>query len=145
MSCSGQASELVAGSRASCTTGREQHRICTAGLEQHCVWYVPPQKSVHCWSCALWHHHTARLLPCFSEKKERKNEQAQRAQYMPRFEYSSRLATAGVHTPQSNDSMRRTGSPSSRSKVADRCRRGVEALVTPQSKTRNTFAPARAQ
>ena len=81
----------------------------------------------------------------FFEKKERKNEQAQRAQYMPRFEYSSRLATAGVHTPQSNDSMRRTGSPSSRSKVADRCRRGVEVLVTPQSKTRNTFAPARAQ
>ena len=83
--------------------------------------------------------------PVFFLRKKKENEQAQRAQYLPRFEYSSRLATAGVQTPQSNDSMRRTGSPSSRSKVADRCRRGVEALVTPQSTTRNTFAPARAQ
>ena len=94
--------------------------------------------------CALRHQHTAKLRPCFSEKKERKK-QTQRAQHMPRFEYSSRRATARVHTPQSNDSMRRTGSPSSRSKVADRCRREVEALVTPQSKTSNTSAPARAQ
>ena len=79
------------------------------------------------------------------KEKTKKQKQTQRAQHMPRFEYSSSRATAGVHTPQSNDSMRRTGSPSSRSKVVDRCRRGVEALVTPQSKTSNTFAPARAQ
>ena len=40
--------------------------------------------------------------------------------------------------------MRRTESPSSRSKVADRCWRGVGALVTPQSKATSTSAPGRA-
>ena len=97
---------------------------------------------VHCGTSTL--QGSARVF-LREKEKTKKQKQTQRAQHMPRFQYSSSRATAGVHTPQSNDSMRRTGSPSSRSKVVDRCRRGVEALVTPQSKTSNTYAPARAQ
>ena len=143
MSCSGQASELVAGSRASCTTGGSSIEIVRLG------WSSTVSGMSHrsrVFTAGVVHYGTVTLqgsARVFLRKNKEK--QTQRVQYMPRFEYSSRRATAGVHTPQSNDSMRRTGSPSSRSKVADRCRRGVEALVTPQSKTRNTFAPARAQ